>query len=126
MEEKPIRWIIDDVLKFVEREGRRGARYDGIILDPPKFGRGPKGEVWEVYKSLPRLLHACKAVLSEAPLFMIVTAYAVKVSAIHIAQALQGVMSEGNGRVEAGELVTLEKSAQRLLSQAVFARWQPD
>ncbi len=53
LNEKPIRWIVDDALKFVEREGRRGAKYDGILLDPPKFGRGPKGEVWEIYKSLP-------------------------------------------------------------------------
>ncbi len=126
LDDKPVRWIIDDALKFVEREGRRGARYDGIILDPPKFGRGPKGEVWEVYKSLPRLMQACSAILSETPLFVMVTAYAVKVSAVHIAQALQGVLGDHKGRVEAGELVTREKSGQRLLSQAVFARWWPD
>ena len=59
--EKPVRWIVDDALKFVEREARRGIKYDGILLDPPKFGRGPKGEVWEVYKSLPQLLRACRA-----------------------------------------------------------------
>ncbi len=61
LDDRPIRWIVDDALKFVEREGRRGAHYDGIILDPPKFGRGPKGEVWEAFKSLPRLLQACRA-----------------------------------------------------------------
>ena len=56
--EKPIRWIVDDALKFVQRQARRSTKYDGIILDPPKFGRGPKGEVWEIYKSLPTLLEA--------------------------------------------------------------------
>jgi 23S rRNA (cytosine1962-C5)-methyltransferase len=123
LNEKPIRWIVDDALKFVQREGRRGAQYDGILLDPPKFGRGPKGEVWEVYKSLPSLLESCRAVLSDMPLFLIVTVYAVKASAIHLGQALQDVMSKSKGSVESGELVTREKSAGRLLSQAVFARW---
>ncbi|HEX8991261.1 MAG TPA: class I SAM-dependent methyltransferase [Anaerolineales bacterium] len=123
LEDKPVRWIVDDALKFVEREGRRGARYDGIILDPPKFGRGPKGEVWEAYKSLPRLLQACSAILSKKPLFVILTAYAVKASAIHIAEALGEVTRDFAGAVELGELVTPERSAGRLLSQAVFARW---
>ncbi len=123
LNDKPIRWIVDDALKFVQRESRRGARYDGILLDPPKFGRGPKGEVWEVYKSLPQLFELCRAVLSDTPLFLIVTVYAVKASAIHLGQALQDVMSKSKGSVESGELVTREKSAGRLLSQAVFARW---
>ncbi len=123
LNDKPIRWIVDDALKFVQRESRRGAQYDGIILDPPKFGRGPKGEVWEVYKSLPHLLELCCAVLSDKPLFLVITVYAVKASAIHLGQALQAVMPKSKGAVESGELVTREKSAGRLLSQAVFARW---
>ena len=123
LNDKPIRWIVDDALKFVQRESRRGAQYDGILLDPPKFGRGPKGEVWEVYKSLPHLFGLCRAVLSDTPLFLIVTVYAVKASAIHLGQALQDVMSKSKGSVESGELVTREKSVGRLLSQAVFARW---
>ena len=123
LNDKPIRWIVDDALKFIQREDRRGAQYDGIVLDPPKFGRGPKGEVWEVYKSLPNLLELCCAVLSDKPLFLIITVYAVKASAIHLGQALQDVMSKSKGSVESGELVTREKSAGRLLSQAVFARW---
>ncbi len=123
LDDKPVRWIVDDALKFVEREGRRGARYDGIVLDPPKFGRGPKGEVWEAYKSLPRLLKACSAVLSDRPLFVILTVYAVKASAIHIAQALEEVTRDLRGSIELGELATPEQSAGRLLSQAVFARW---
>jgi 23S rRNA (cytosine1962-C5)-methyltransferase len=121
--DKPIRWIVDDALKFVQREARRGVKYDGIILDPPKFGRGPKGEVWEVYKSLPSLLEACYACLSRDPLFVVTTLYAVRASAVHVAQALEEMMKGYGGKVESGELVTREQSAGRLLSQAVYARW---
>lgn len=122
--EKPIRWIVDDALKFVQREARRGVKYDGIILDPPKFGRGPKGEIWEVYKSLPDLLEACRECLSDEPLFIAATVYAVRASAIHIAQALDDMMHGFGGRIDMGELVTREQSAGRLLSQAVYARWE--
>jgi 23S rRNA (cytosine1962-C5)-methyltransferase len=121
--EKPVRWIVDDALKFVEREARRGVKYDGILLDPPKFGRGPKGEVWEVFKSLPQLLQACRAVLSDSPLFVVLTVYAVKLPAIHAWSALAGMIKGCEGDLECGELVTQEKSAGRLLSQAVYARW---
>lgn len=123
LEDKPIRWIVDDASKFVQREARRGVKYDGIILDPPKFGRGPKGEVWEVYKSLPNLLEDCRACLSDNPLFVVTTVYAVRASAIHIAQALEDMMAGFGGKIEMGELVTREQSAGRLLSQAVYARW---
>jgi 23S rRNA (cytosine1962-C5)-methyltransferase len=123
LDDKPVRWIVDDALKFVQREGRRGVQYEGIILDPPKFGRGPKGEVWEIYKSLPALLEACRTVLSNDPLFLIVTIYAVRASAIHVAQALKDIMTGFSGTLDAGELVTSEQSAGRLLSQAVYARW---
>jgi len=121
--EKPIRWIVDDALKFVEREGRRGSKYDGILLDPPKFGRGPKGEVWEVYRSLPPLLRACRTVLSEKLIFVVLTIYAVKLPAIHAYAALEEMLQGLGGKLECGELVTQEKSAGRLLSQAVYARW---
>jgi 23S rRNA (cytosine1962-C5)-methyltransferase len=124
LDDRPIRWIVDDALKFVEREGRRGAKYEGIILDPPKFGRGPKGEIWEVYKSLPELLAACKGVLSDSPLFVALTVYAVKASALHAGQALEELMSSFNGTTDAGELVTREKSRGRLVSQAVYSRWE--
>ena len=115
---------VDDALKFVEREGRRGAKYDGIILDPPKFGRGPKGEVWEVYESLPTLLKACREVLSDTPLFVVLTMYAIRASGVHLYQSLDEMMRPFTGRTDAGELVTREKSGGRLLSQAVYARWE--
>src|SRR5215207_6977036 len=122
--DKPIRWIVDDALKFVQREARRGAKYDGIILDPPKFGRGPKGEVWEIYKSLPTLLEACRECLNNDPLFVVTTIYAVRASAIHVAQAMEDMMFGFEGKIDMGELVTREQSAGRLLSQAVYARWE--
>jgi len=124
LEEKPTRWIVDDASKFVQRESRRGVKYDGIILDPPKFGRGPKGEVWEVYKSLPSLLEACRACLSSHPLFVVTTIYAVRASAIHVAQAMDDMLKGFGGKIGMGELVTREQSAGRLLSQAVYARWE--
>ena len=124
LEDKPIRWIVDDAVKFVQREARRGAKYDGIILDPPKFGRGPKGEIWEVYKSLPDLLASCRECLSAHPLFVAITVYAVRASAIHVAQALDEMMKRYGGKIDSGELITREKSAGRFLSQAVYARWE--
>lgn len=123
LSDKPIRWVVEDAVKYVQREEKRGVKYDGIILDPPKFGRGPKGEIWEVYKSLPSLLDMCRACLSDNPLFVIVTVYAVRASAIHIAQAVDEMMKKYNGNIDSGELVTRETSAGRLLSQAVYARW---
>ncbi len=126
LEEKPIRWIVDDAVKFVQREARRGVKYDGVILDPPKFGRGPKGEVWEVYKSLPDLLQTCRDCLSNNPLFVVTTVYAVRASAIHVAQVMDEMMGGFRGTIDSGELITREQSAGRLLSQAVYARWEAD
>ncbi|MDO8514926.1 MAG: class I SAM-dependent methyltransferase, partial [bacterium] len=80
LEDKPIRWIFDDALKFVEREARRGVKYDGIILDPPKFGRGPAGEIWKIEESLPALLLECANILCEKPLFVNLTTYAIRLS----------------------------------------------
>ena len=122
--EKPVRWIVEDALKYVQREARRGVKYDGVILDPPKFGRGPKGEVWEVYKSLPNLLETLRECLSDTPLFVVTTVYAVRASAIHVAQAMDDMMEGFGGKIDMGELVTREQSAGRLLSQAVYARWE--
>lgn len=119
----PIRWILDDAVKFVQREQRRGSRYDGIILDPPKFGRGPKGEVWEFYKFLPDLLDACRAILTPKPLFIQLTAYAVKASAVTMYYAVREMMSSFNGTTCAGEIGLPEVSRGRYLSTAIYARW---
>jgi 23S rRNA (cytosine1962-C5)-methyltransferase len=121
--DRPIRWIVDDALKYVEREARRNMKYDGLILDPPKFGRGPKGEVWEFYKLIPALLEACRMILSPQAKFVVLTAYAVKASAVTLYYSMREMMNQWNGKVEAGEVVLLESSAKRALSMAIFARW---
>ncbi len=121
--DRPVRWIVEDALKFVQREARRGSLYDGIVLDPPKFGRGPKGEVWEFYKLVPNLLQACRQILSPQAQFLLVTAYAIKASALTLYNGLNEAMRSLNGEVTAGEVVLNEKSAGRLLSTAIYSRW---
>ena len=121
--DKPIRWIIDDALKFVQRENRRGVKYEGLILDPPKFGRGPKGEVWEFFKMLPFLLAEIKPILADKPIFLVITAYAIRASALSMHYAVQEMMSSFRGSVSSGELVLQERSAGRILSMAITSRW---
>lgn len=123
LEEKPIRWIVDDALKFVEREGRRQARYDGFIIDPPKFGRGPKGEVWKLYESLPTLLNACRVLLSDTPLFAVLTIYAIRLSALSLQPMIEEMFAGHDGTTSVGEMLLAEQSAGRMLSTAIFARW---
>jgi len=123
LEEKPIRWIVDDAVKFVMREVRRGMHYDGIILDPPKFGRGPKGEVWEFSKMLPFLLEQIKPLFTARPLFLVITAYAIRASALSLHFAIQELMSSFPGELSSGELTLEEKSAGRILSMAITTRW---
>lgn len=121
--EAKIRWIVDDALKFVRREHRRGVFYDGLILDPPKFGRGPKGEVWEFYKLIPELLEACAQVLSPEPQFVWMTAYSVKASSLTLYNAVFEKMKRWRGTITAGEVVLAEKSAGRLLAMSIFVSW---
>jgi 23S rRNA (cytosine1962-C5)-methyltransferase len=123
LDERPVRWIVDDALKFVQREGRRGVKYDGIILDPPKFGRGPKGEVWEFFELFPRLMMGCLDILSAQPLFVVVTAYAIRASALSLYNNIFEMTGGLGGQVVAGELALRESSAGRLVSTAIFARW---
>jgi len=123
LEDRPIRWIVDDAYKFVQREARRGSKYDGFILDPPKFGRGPDGQVWEFFKAFPDLLQACRKIFSDQPLFMLITAYAIQGSALTIYYPLQETVSDAGGALTCGELALQDNSAGRLLSTALFARW---
>jgi 23S rRNA (cytosine1962-C5)-methyltransferase len=121
--ERPVRWIVDDALKFVEREVRRASSYDGLILDPPKFGRGPKGEVWEFYRLLPALLESCRTILNSRPAFVVLTAYAIQASALTVYFGLQNMLAGLEGTFSLGELVTVESSAGRAISNAIYARW---
>jgi len=120
---KPVRWIVDDALKFVRREIRRGVRYDGIVMDPPAFGRGPRGEVWKFESGLPRLLEACREVLSPQPLFLLVNAYAIRASALMLYNALGDILKPLGGHLTVGELVLTETGSNRPLSTAIYGRW---
>jgi 23S rRNA (cytosine1962-C5)-methyltransferase len=123
LQDRPIRWIVDDALKFVRREARRGARYDAIVLDPPKFGRGPKGEVWEFFKSFPVLCAACRKVLSDEPLFVLLTAYAKRASGPDLRRGVEGMVAGDSGLLEVGELETVEQSAGRVIPHSLSIRW---
>lgn len=123
LEERSIRWIVDDALKFVRREIRRGVRYDAIVLDPPSFGCGPKGEVWEFLKGFAELCVACREVLSDKPLLVLLTAYARRASAPELQHAIEGMMAGWAGSLEVGELETVEESAGRVIPHALSIRW---
>ncbi|MEO0817180.1 MAG: class I SAM-dependent methyltransferase [Pseudomonadota bacterium] len=126
LEERSIRWIADDAMKFVAREIRRGNTYDGIILDPPKFGRGPKNETWRFEESLPALLDGVRTLLSDQPLFVIATAYAVRLSYLALAQTLADRLEGLGGEMEAGEMAIPQQGSDRLLPTALYARWWAD
>jgi 23S rRNA (cytosine1962-C5)-methyltransferase len=123
LQERPLRWIIDDVLKFLRREERRSVRYDAIIMDPPVFGRGPKGEIWRFAESFPTLLEQCVRVLSDRPRALLVNAYAINVSSLALYNVLEAASRPFGGAVTAGELVLNETAAGRQLPAAIFARW---
>lgn len=123
MESRPVRWIVDDAAKFTAREVRRGKRYDGIILDPPKFGRGPDGEVWRLEEHLPGLIRDARALLDEGSRFLFLTVYAVRMSSLAIAGLLDEAFAGLPGKIEHGDLAVQEDGAGRLLPTAIFARW---
>lgn len=124
MADRPVRWLIDDAAKFTAREVRRGKRYDGIILDPPKFGRGPDGEVWRLEEGLPGLVADCRRLLDGDSRFLFLTVYAVRMSSLALGGLLAGVFRDLPGRVEHGDLAVREEGeAGRLLPTAIFARW---
>ena len=123
LSDRPIRWILDDAIKFVKREGRRGKKYDAIIVDPPVFGRGPQGEIWRFAKSFPALIEACKVVLSEQPLFVVTTAYEIEESSLMLANILADWLGPYDGNIDAGELVLQPRNGNRPISTSVYARW---
>jgi len=123
MEARPVRWIVDDAAKFVAREVRRGRRYDGILLDPPKFGRGPEGETWRLEEDLPPLIAGCRALMDANSRCLFLTVYAVRMSALAIGALVAEHFGDLPGRVECGELAVREEARGRLLPTAIWARW---
>jgi 23S rRNA (cytosine1962-C5)-methyltransferase len=126
LEALPIRWIIEDAMRFVEREVRRGSRYQGIVLDPPKFGRGTNGEVWDLFTDLPTMLGLCRELLAPDARFLILTAYSIRASFMSIHELVADVIGDLPGRLESGELIIRESGGPtpgRGLSTSMFARW---
>jgi 23S rRNA (cytosine1962-C5)-methyltransferase len=123
MADAPIRWMTDDAAKFVAREVRRGRRYDGILLDPPKYGRGPEGEVWRLEEDLPKLIADCRKLLDENSRFLFLTVYAVRMSALAIGELLNQVFADLPGKIEVGELGVREEARGLTLPTAIWARW---
>lgn len=122
-EDLPIRWICEDARRYVQREARRGSRYEGIILDPPKFGRGPGGEVWRLFEDLPELAALCAELLSERASFLLLNAYAARISGASLAGLLADRLEGRGGRIDWGELALVEEGGEREIGLSFFARW---
>jgi len=119
----PIRWICDDATKFVAREVRRGNRYNGILLDPPKFGRGPANETWRIEEGLMPMLADCAKLLAEGPSFLMLTAYAIRMSALSLLETARDALPARDGTFEVGELVVAQQGGNRHLSTSLYVRW---
>jgi 23S rRNA (cytosine1962-C5)-methyltransferase len=124
LKDKPIRWIVDDVLAFLKREIKRGKKYDAIIMDPPAFGHGPKDELWKIEEDFLELMNLSKKLLSPNPLFFLINGYTAGYSATAYENNLREIFD--NGKIEKGELLIAEKETGRLLPAGIYARWQKD
>jgi 23S rRNA (cytosine1962-C5)-methyltransferase len=124
--EAPIRWIVEDARKFVAREVRRGKSYHAILVDPPKFGRGPEGEVWDVFEHLAPLLRDCVALLAPARSALVLTTYAIRASALATDGLVRECLGERAGAIESGELAVVEQAGGRLLPTSHYTRWTSD
>jgi 23S rRNA (cytosine1962-C5)-methyltransferase len=122
LQDAPIRWIVEDVLKFLRREIKRGMRYDGIILDPPSFGRGSQGEIFKIERDLQLILELCKQLLSPQPLFLILSSHTPGFTPVVMRQVLTQFMENFTGRIEAGEMLISGKDTWDLPSGS-YARW---
>ena len=125
LDRRPIRWLVDDAVKFVNREARRGNRYHGIIFDPPSFGRGPKGEVFKIEDDIMPLLEACSAILRPDAQFLIYSCHTPGFTPITLANQLETILGKRQGVMESGEM-TITDSFGRQLPSGTFARWAAD
>ncbi|RZJ96731.1 MAG: class I SAM-dependent rRNA methyltransferase [Brevundimonas sp.] len=122
--DKPVRWIVEDARKYVAREVKRGSRYDGIVLDPPKYGRGPTGEVWRLFEDLPGLVADCASLLTDEADFLLVNAYAARISGLSLGHLVAQETANRGGVVDWGELALAETGADpRAIGLSFFARW---
>jgi 23S rRNA (cytosine1962-C5)-methyltransferase len=119
-----IRWVLEDAVTFVKRELKRGNTYDAIIMDPPAFGHGPKGEVWKIEESLPRLIADCTQLLSDHALFFLMSGYAAGYSPMTFANNLISLNEKYTGTITCGELAIEETQGTRLLQTGMYAKWE--
>ncbi len=126
LEEKPVRWIVDDCAKFLEREIRRGSFYDAVILDPPSYGRGPGGEVWKLEDQIYGLIALCKGVLTEKPLFVMLNSYTTGLSASAMEYVLGANLREFGGSLESGEIGLPVKETGMVLPCGSTAIWKTE
>lgn len=122
LEDRPIRWLVDDALKYVEREVRREHTYHGIILDPPSFGRGPKGEVFKIENDLTPLLEACRALLAKDALFMLYSCHTPGFTPLTLENQLLDVVAQRDGSLESGEMMVTAQNGRQLPS-GTYVRW---
>jgi 23S rRNA (cytosine1962-C5)-methyltransferase len=123
LDDRPIRWICEDARRYVQREVRRGNRYDGIILDPPKYGRGPDGEIWKLFENLPELAGLCAELLSDTASFLLLNAYAERISGAALAGLLSDKLADRGGTIEWGELALTQDDGTREIGMSFYARW---
>ncbi len=121
--DRPIRWIVEDARRYAQREVRRGSRYDGIILDPPKYGRGPAGKVWRLFENLPELTYLCAELLSESASFLILNTYAERISGVALSGLLSEKLSQRSGTIKWGELALAQEGGARQVGMSFYARW---
>ena len=122
--ENPIRYIVDDCGKFIQREARRGTRYDAIIMDPPSFGRGAEGQVWKLERDLWPFLENCRKILSDHPLFLLVNSYTTGISPTILTGLLSQLMKSASGHCYGGELALPITDDPRVLPCGIYARWE--
>jgi 23S rRNA (cytosine1962-C5)-methyltransferase len=123
LSDAPVRWIIDDALKFLRREVRRGAKYHGLMFDPPKYGRGPDGEIWQLERDLPELVDLARQLLADDARFFVLTVYAIRMSALALHPLLEQALGPRGGSIEVGDMAIREEARGLLLPTAIFARW---
>lgn len=124
LQDKPVRYIIDDVVKFVQREIRRGNTYDAIIMDPPSYGRGASGEVWQFETNISELVELCTKVLSENPLFFLINSYTTGISAEVLGNILKINLKQYKGKISAGEIGLPMTSSNIVLPCGIYGRWE--
>ncbi|MCI9068588.1 MAG: methyltransferase domain-containing protein, partial [Lachnospiraceae bacterium] len=124
LSEAPVRWIVDDCVKFVEREIRRGNRYDAVIMDPPSYGRGPKGEIWKIEDAVFSLVTLCAGLLSEEPLFFLINSYTTGLAPAVLSYMLGVALKKQGGRIFAGEIGLPVTETGLVLPCGASGRWE--